>query len=114
MRPPLIAVLVTTANPSDSGYHYGLPGGASASGASLQRVTLPLAVFTVKQRRPGLSDSAAAAGSGAGACTAGAEAGGGVHEPSVRAGRRYAGFMWSLSFTSPAALSPTSLHFLPE
>jgi len=78
---------------------------------SLQRVTLPLAVRTVKQRRSGSAGSAAAGGISVFWAFA---AGAGGDDTIARAGGRYAGFTLSRSLTSPASFSPSSLHFMLE
>src|SRR5262245_52911467 len=91
------------------------PGGTrrshSSGGASLQRVTAPLAVFTVKQRRAG---GAAGAGSSAGGGAGDGAAAAGDCDLALAGGGLYAGVVLTWSFTSPASFSPRSLHFFPE
>src|SRR5262245_36106492 len=92
------------------------PGGTrrshSSGGASLQRVTAPLAVFTVKQRRAGGAADAGSSAGGGGADDGAAAAG--DCDLVLAGGGLYAGVVLTWSFTSPASFSPRSLHFFPE
>src|SRR3989442_14733282 len=80
-------------------------------GLSLQRVTLPLAVCTVKQRRSPLAGSASAAGiSVLGAFAAGAGGGGG---PIAPAGGRERGVTLGGGFAFPPTFRPNCPPFFP-